>query len=213
MTNEEGIGLFAIAIGSAVSNAGGIGGGGLLVPILILILKFSTQEAIPLSKLMIFTGAITAFFMGLRNKHPHRNGIPLDLNVGGLLVPMLLFGTMVGVTLNKVMPQSIILICLTIVLIINTIKTLVKGVKLFRKENVEIEIAEEKKMKQLEGEEAVPLNKDNNEGDNDVKKDLEAGNNQNDQNDGNCGNDKTVKICEDVNASGDQTHNKTNKNG
>ena len=125
-TLSEWIGVFCITLGSAVSNAGGIGGGGLLIPILILILKFSTHEAIPISKLMIFTGATTAFIMGLKNKHPYRNGIPLDLNVAGVLVPMLLFGTMVGVSLNKVMPPSIILISLTIVLILNTIKTTIK---------------------------------------------------------------------------------------
>ena len=122
-STAEIIGAISITLGSAVSNAGGIGGGGLLIPILILILRFSTHEAIPISKLMIFTGALTAFIMGLKNKHPYRNGIPLDLNVAGLLVPMLLFGTMVGVSLNKVMPPSIILISLTIVLLINTFKT------------------------------------------------------------------------------------------
>ena len=110
-------------LGSAISNAGGIGGGGLLIPILILILKFSTHEAIPVSKLMIFTGSLTAFIMGLKHKHPHRPGIPLDLNVAGVLVPMLLLGTMVGVSLNKVMPASIILISLTLVLIVTTYKT------------------------------------------------------------------------------------------
>ena len=117
------IGGVFILLGSAISNAGGIGGGGLLIPILILILKFSTHEAIPISKLMIFTGSLTAFIMGLKHKHPHREGIPLDLNVAGVLVPMLLFGTMVGVSLNKVMPASIILISLTLVLLITTYKT------------------------------------------------------------------------------------------
>ncbi len=125
-TTSELIGAGSIVLGSAVSNAGGIGGGGLLIPILILIFKFSTHEAIPVSKLMIFTGALTAFTMGLKNKHPYRNGIPLDLNVAGVLVPMLLFGTMVGVSLNKVMPPSVILISLTLVLILNTFKTTIK---------------------------------------------------------------------------------------
>jgi uncharacterized membrane protein YfcA len=115
-----------IIFGSALSNAGGIGGGGLLIPILILQLKFLTHEAIPISKLMIFTGALTSFIMGLGNKHPHRNATALDYNVAGMLIPMTLFGTMVGVTLNKVTPPSLILICLTIVLVINTIKTFLK---------------------------------------------------------------------------------------
>ena len=117
------VGLLCIVVGSALSNAGGIGGGGLLIPILILILKFETHEAIPISKLMIFTGALTAFIMGIQNKHPYRDAIALDYNIAGVLIPMILFGTIVGVTLNKIMPFSIILICLSIVLVVNTYKT------------------------------------------------------------------------------------------
>jgi uncharacterized membrane protein YfcA len=122
-TAREITGLICIIVGSALSNAGGIGGGGLLIPILILILKFETHEAIPISKLMIFTGALTAFFMGLKNKHPYRDSIALDYNIAGVLIPMILFGTIVGVTLNKIMPFSIILICLSFVLVVNTYKT------------------------------------------------------------------------------------------
>ena len=55
-TLREIIGGFFIVIGSALSNAGGIGGGGLLIPILLILLNFKTHEAIPISKLMIFTG-------------------------------------------------------------------------------------------------------------------------------------------------------------
>jgi len=128
-------GLIMIVIGSALSNAGGIGGGGLLIPILLLVLKFYTHEAIPISKLMIFTGAFTSFILGFRQKHPFRNSITIDYNIPLLLVPMLLFGTMVGVTLNKVTPPWLILISLTAVLIINTYKTLKKGVNLYKEEN------------------------------------------------------------------------------
>ena len=122
-TIREIVGLVCIVVGSALSNAGGIGGGGLLIPILILILKFETHEAIPISKIMIFTGALTAFIMGLNYKHPYRDAIALDYNIAGVLIPMILFGTIVGVTLNKVMPFSVILICLSIVLVVNTYKT------------------------------------------------------------------------------------------
>jgi uncharacterized membrane protein YfcA len=115
-----------IFIGSALSNAGGIGGGGLLLPILILQLNFSTTEAIPISKLMIFTGALTSYIMGIRNKHPFRDAPALDFNIAGLLIPPLLLGTMVGVTFNKVLPPFLILLSLTVVLVINTYKTIIK---------------------------------------------------------------------------------------
>ena len=115
-----------VIICSALSNAGGIGGGGLLIPLLILLLGFYTHEAIPISKLMIFTGALTSFILGFRQKHPSRNTITIDYNIPYLLVPMLLFGTMVGVTLNKVTPPIVILLSLTALLILNTYKTMKK---------------------------------------------------------------------------------------
>ena len=120
------IGFFGIILGSALSNAGGIGGGGLLIPLLILVFNFYTHEAIPISKLMIFAGAVTSFILGFRQKHPFRESITIDYNIPFLLVPMLLFGTMVGVTLNKVTPPWVILISLTLILVINTYKTLKK---------------------------------------------------------------------------------------
>jgi hypothetical protein len=135
---KELIGLIMIVLGSALSNAGGIGGGGLLIPILLLVLNFYTHEAIPISKLMIFTGAITSFILGFRQRHPTRKSITIDYNIPLLLVPMLLFGTMVGVTLNKVTPPWLILISLTAVLIINTYKTIRKGFKLFKEEKLQL---------------------------------------------------------------------------
>jgi uncharacterized membrane protein YfcA len=126
VTYDELIGAFMILLGSALSNAGGTGGGGLLMPILILYLNFGTSEAIPISKLMIFTGALTSFIMGLNNKHPYRDAPALDFNIAGVLIPPLLLGTMVGVTLNKVLPPFLILLSLTVVLVINTYKTIVK---------------------------------------------------------------------------------------
>jgi len=126
--------LILIFIGSALSNAGGIGGGGLLIPILLLMMNFDTHEAIPISKLMIFTGALTSFILGFKQSHPYRNAITIDYNIPFLIVPCLLFGTMVGVSVNKMMPPWIILISLTFVLIINTYKTLLKARNLQIKE-------------------------------------------------------------------------------
>lgn len=75
---------------------------------------------------MILTGALTAFIMGLNNKHPFRDSVAIDYNIVALITPLILFGTMVGVTLNKVFPSWIILLCLTVILIINTSRTLKK---------------------------------------------------------------------------------------
>lgn len=94
---------------------------------------------------MIFTGALTSFLLGFKQKHPSRNAITIDYNIPYLIVPMLLFGTMVGVSLNKMMPPWIILTTLSIVLIYNSYKTLKKARALQIKENENFKKLVEKK--------------------------------------------------------------------
>ena len=91
---------------------------------------------------MIFTGALTSFILGFNQTHPYRKGITIDYNIPFLMVPILLFGTMIGVTLNKITPPWIILISLTIVLVINTFKTLRKANSLYKKESQDLNIEE-----------------------------------------------------------------------
>lgn len=57
-------------LGSVLSSAGGTGGGGVFVPLLHVIGRFSAQEAVPLSKVMIFGAAITNFVTLFFKKHP-----------------------------------------------------------------------------------------------------------------------------------------------
>ncbi len=118
------IGFFSILLGSAISNAGGIGGGGLYIPSLIIWLKFYTHEAIPISKLMVFVGAVTAFIINLKLKHPSRLTTAIDYNISLLIVPFLLYGTVIGVLLNQILPSLLIISVLTLVLLFNTYKTI-----------------------------------------------------------------------------------------
>ena len=49
--------------------------------------------------------------------------IAIDYNIIGITVPMILFGTTLGVVIHKILPFSIILISLIIVLLYSTFKT------------------------------------------------------------------------------------------
>lgn len=44
---------------SGLTNIGGVGGGEILVPIFVFVFNFTIDNAIPLSKLTIFSGALT----------------------------------------------------------------------------------------------------------------------------------------------------------
>ena len=48
---------------SGLTNIGGVGGGEILVPLFVFAFNFTIDNAIPLSKLTIFSGAITNIFI------------------------------------------------------------------------------------------------------------------------------------------------------
>jgi len=123
LTIRDYIGISCLILTSALSSAAGIGGGSLLYPIYLVILKFQTHEAVPLSKLTIFSCCLITFLISLNAKHPNRDAIAIDYNIIGITVPMILFGTTLGVVIHKILPFSIILISLIIVLLYSTFKT------------------------------------------------------------------------------------------
>jgi hypothetical protein len=61
LTNRDYIGFFLAILGLMVAAGGGIGGGGILVPIYILVMGFSPKHAIPLSNITVFGGAMAKY--------------------------------------------------------------------------------------------------------------------------------------------------------
>ncbi|EDQ89896.1 uncharacterized protein MONBRDRAFT_7612 [Monosiga brevicollis MX1] len=121
----------------ALASAGGIGGGGIIVPMLLVVGDFPTYYAIPLSVTAIVGGSIVRFIMQVQRKHPnpkvaHRQLINYPMVL--LLLPMALAGTVIGVLLNSVAPNWLILATIFLVLTYTSFKTLKKGKELRAKE-------------------------------------------------------------------------------
>jgi uncharacterized membrane protein YfcA len=55
-------GIIILPLLLGFANNGGIGGGGLIIPVCIAMFGFTTIEAIALSNAVIFTGAIVRYF-------------------------------------------------------------------------------------------------------------------------------------------------------
>ena len=64
--------LLLILLTSGLTNIGGVGGGEILVPLFVFLFNFTIDNAIPLSKLTIFSGAITNIFL-IFNKRQQNN--------------------------------------------------------------------------------------------------------------------------------------------
>ena len=96
-TVYDGLCTFSILIGSMIAAGGGLGGGGVFVPIYILILSFSTKHAAALSQATIFGGSLVNLAMNLRKYHPTRPHRSLtDFSTLLIFEPMLLVGTIIG---------------------------------------------------------------------------------------------------------------------
>ena len=133
------IGFISIFIAAGMSNASGLGGGLLFIPVLLLIMNFYPHEAIPISKIVIFAGALTSFIQNTKVKRPGRNAKALNYNLVIVNAPNLLIGTVLGVTLNKILPNALILFLLCLLLFFYSYKTFKTFLKLYQEEsNIEL---------------------------------------------------------------------------
>lgn len=126
--------IFAI---SALANAGGVGGGPIMTAMNILLFYFSPKEAIPLSQIIIAAGALVSFSIRAFMRHPTKNRPLLEYHVCMIIIPSVLFGSVYGVMVNKILPNIALMALLTAILVFLTLLTLKNGVKAFKAENVQ----------------------------------------------------------------------------
>eukprot|EP01084_Bolivina_argentea_P004597 8741_1 len=139
-TVYDGLCTFSVLVGSMIAAGGGLGGGGVFVPIYILILSFGTKNAAALSQATILGGSIVNLIMNMRARHPLRPHRPLtDFPTLLVFEPMLLVGTVLGVLLNVIFPSMLILILLILTLAYATFRTANKGRIMWHKESAALQ--------------------------------------------------------------------------
>lgn len=106
-------------------SAGGIGGGGVYVTVLMVAGQLSPHNAVPLSKAIVFAGSIASLFRNLGRTLGGQAGEPaktvIDYNICRLVVPASLIGTLLGVLLNRNAADSAIVMMLSAILIVMTV--------------------------------------------------------------------------------------------
>jgi len=124
----------AIFVSGMLASAAGIGGGGIFVAVLMVSANLSPHQAIPLSKALIFSGAIMSFLVNVK-KRDSRGQKLIQLNLVKSIVPMALGGTLFGVMLNAYTPRAVLVLCLAGLLTFMTFKLLKQGVKAYKQES------------------------------------------------------------------------------
>lgn len=129
------VGFFCATIGLVVAAGGGIGGGGILVPIYILVMGFSPKHAIPLSNITVFGGSLANTFLNTRKRHPLADRPLVDWDLILVMEPLTIAGALIGAFLNKVLPETFLVVMLVALLSFTSYNTLKKSFKMYAAES------------------------------------------------------------------------------
>ncbi|KAB5547658.1 hypothetical protein DKX38_011064 [Salix brachista] len=138
------VGFFGAALGSV----GGVGGGGIFVPMLTLIIGFDPKSSTAISKCMIMGAAGATVYYNLRLRHPTLDMPIIDYDLALLFQPMLMLGISIGVAFNVMFADWMVTVLLIILFIGTSTKALFKGIDTWKKESV----MKKEAVKQLESE-------------------------------------------------------------
>ncbi|XP_057983606.1 sulfite exporter TauE/SafE family protein 4 isoform X2 [Malania oleifera] len=123
-------------LGSAFGTVGGVGGGGIFVPMLTLLLGFDTKSAAALSKCMIMGASASSVWYNMRVAHPTKEVPIIDYDLALLFQPMLMLGITVGVTLSVIFPYWLITVLIIILFIGTSSRSFFKGIGMWKEETI-----------------------------------------------------------------------------
>nr|KJB54850.1 hypothetical protein B456_009G051700 [Gossypium raimondii] len=126
------IGFFGAAFGSV----GGVGGGGIFVPMLSLIIGFDAKSSTAISKCMIMGAAASTVYYNLKLRHPTLDMPIIDYDLALLIQPMLMMGISIGVTFNVLFADWMVTVLLIILFLGTSTKAFFKGVETWKKETI-----------------------------------------------------------------------------
>lgn len=123
-------------LGSSFGTVGGVGGGGIFVPMLTLIVGFDARSATAISKFMITGGAGATVLYNLKKRHPTLDLPVIDYDLALLFQPMLMLGISLGVAFNLIFPDWMITTLLIIFFTGISVNAFLKGVNTWKKETL-----------------------------------------------------------------------------
>ncbi|KAJ8640532.1 hypothetical protein MRB53_017226 [Persea americana] len=122
--------------GAAFGSVGGVGGGGIFVPMLNLIVGFDAKSSTAISKCMIMGAAGSAVYYNLQLRHPTLDIPIIDYDLALLFQPMLMLGISIGVVFNVIFADWMVTILLITLFLGMSTKAFFKGVEAWKKETI-----------------------------------------------------------------------------
>ncbi|XP_009617472.1 sulfite exporter TauE/SafE family protein 5 [Nicotiana tomentosiformis] len=134
-------------LAASISSAGGVGGGGLYVPILTIIAGVDLKTASSFSAFMVTGGSIANVVCNMFIKNSGK--ILIDFDIALLSQPCMLLGVSIGVICNRVLPEWLITILFAVFLGFCTFKTCKSGFCFWKLES-EVEVMRRNGNQELE---------------------------------------------------------------
>ncbi|XP_042513645.1 sulfite exporter TauE/SafE family protein 3-like [Macadamia integrifolia] len=126
------VGFFGAAFGSV----GGVGGGGIFVPMLTLIIGFDAKSSTAISKCMIMGAAASSVYYNLKLRHPTLDMPIIDYDLALLIQPMLMLGISIGVTFNVIFADWMVTVLLIILFLGTSTMAFFRGLETWKKETI-----------------------------------------------------------------------------
>lgn len=135
LSTSDRIGFSFAICGLMLAAGGGIGGGGILVPIYILVMGFSPKHGIPLSNVTVFGGACANMVLNIRKRHPLTDRPLINWDLILVMEPLTIAGALMGAFLNKILPEQFLTMMLVLLLSFTAYNSLKKALKMYKAES------------------------------------------------------------------------------
>lgn len=122
-------GFVTLAVLMGLCNVAGIGGGAIDTPIVMLFFKFSIVEAIAITNLIIFFGAVTRFLYNFNERHPDKPHVVIvDYPLATIMMATTLAGSQIGAMfILRTFPSILIQSVLELLLILLAVNSFMKA--------------------------------------------------------------------------------------
>jgi hypothetical protein len=109
MEGQEIVGSFVFALIMLLSNVGGIGGGGVAIPLVMVFFNFSMKPAIAISSFSIMCATLARFFFNFNERHPEKkDSTSIDYGMTNVMMPLILVGSLTGAYVYVSFPDLVL---------------------------------------------------------------------------------------------------------
>ena len=132
----EFLGFLVLPALVGMANVGGIGGGGLTVPLVMVCWGFTKKQSIAISGASIFFGSVVRYFYSLNRRHPEKKATNIDYGVVLVMLPIVLLGSYIGVLFCIMIPTIYLSFILTSILLFLSFQSLLSALSILKREKL-----------------------------------------------------------------------------